>query len=80
MVSTLNTSGVSLRAYLMAHSASSLSGGNDLRFFESLTGEMAPTFGKPEYFAWIARADAKWRAMQADAMMAELAQSGDDLP
>lgn len=73
-INAAGANGVTLRAYLMANASSHLdSDSYPLSFSEQLMGESAPPFGKPEYFEFLARADAKWRALQADAMLAELA-------
>lgn len=71
-INQAGASGVSLKAYLMANATPLWAEGKSTRFAEQLTGEAAPQFGKPECFEWMARAEAKWRAMQAEAMMAEL--------
>ena len=73
-INAAGANGVTLRAYLMANASSHLSSDYALSFSEALLGEPAPAFAKPGYFEWLARADAKWRAMQADAMLAELAR------
>lgn len=73
-INAAGANGVTLRAYLMANATSHLTVDHTIKFSERLLGELAPTFGTTEYLEWLARADAKWRAMQADAMLAELAK------
>jgi hypothetical protein len=64
--------GMSLRAYFIAH-AEPLPSDTPLDWIGKLGGRDAPT-DQIEYWRWYADAEARWKVMQADAMLAAMVQ------